>query len=61
MNENKLQLAQQDIDEALNTIEKLEKSIKTSNVSQDFVKKNFLELNKKLQDIEVLLKEEGIL
>ncbi|GAA0117135.1 hypothetical protein [Clostridium senegalense] len=61
MKENKLQLAQQDIDEALNTIEKLEKSIKTSNISQDFVKKNFLELNKKLQDIEVLLKEEGIL
>jgi len=61
MNENNLQLAQQDIDEALSTIEKLEESIKSNSASEDFVKKNFLELNKRLQDIEVLLKEEGIL
>lgn len=61
MKENNLQLAQKDIDEALYTIEKLEKSIKENALSEDFVKKNFLELTKKMQEIENLLKEEGIL
>ncbi|MGL4730783.1 MAG: hypothetical protein ACRCW0_04270 [Clostridium sp.] len=61
MNENNLQIAQKDIDDALSTIEKLEDSIKNNSVCEDFVKRNFLELNKKLQEIEVLLKEEGIL
>lgn len=61
MKENNLQLAQKDIDEALYTIEKLEKSIKEDALSEDFVKKNFLELTRKMQQIENLLKEEGIL
>lgn len=61
MKENNLQLAQKDIDEALCTIEKLEKSIKEDALSEDFVRKNFLELTKKMQGIENLLKEEGIL
>ncbi|ARC86905.1 hypothetical protein U732_2525 [Clostridium argentinense CDC 2741] len=61
MKENNLQLAQKDIDEALYTIEKLEKSIKEDALSEDFVKKNFLELTRKMQEIENLLKEEGIL
>ncbi|WP_461614073.1 hypothetical protein [Clostridium sp. Marseille-QA1073] len=61
MKENNLQLAQKDIDEALYTIEKLEKSIKEDALSEDFVRKNFLELTKKMQEIENLLKEEGIL
>ncbi|WP_291581370.1 hypothetical protein [Clostridium sp. UBA6640] len=61
MKENNLQLAQKDIDEALYTIEELEKSIKEDALSEDLVKKNFLELTKKMQEIENLLKEEGIL
>lgn len=61
MKENNLQLAQKDIDEALCTIEKLEKSIQENILSEDFVKKNFLELTKKMQEIENLLKKEGIL
>ncbi|GAA0121164.1 MAG: hypothetical protein KID00_09805 [Clostridium argentinense] len=61
MKENNLHLAQRDIDEALNTIEKLENSIKENVLSEDFVKKNFLELAKKMQEIENLLKKEGIL
>lgn len=61
MEENNLLLAQKDIDEALSTIDKLEESIKENILSEEFVKRNFLELNKKLENIEVLLKKEGIL
>jgi chromosome segregation ATPase len=61
MKEQNLKLAQKDIDEALSTIEELEKSIKENAVSEDAIKRNFMELSKKMQEIEDLLKEEGIL
>jgi len=61
MKEQNLKLAQQDIDEALCTIEELEKSLKENSVSEEIIKKNFIELSKKMQEIEDLLKEEGIL
>jgi len=61
MKEQNLKLAQQDIDEALCTIEELEKSLKENSISEDIIKKNFIELSKKMQEIEDLLKEEGIL
>ncbi len=61
MKEQNLKLAQQDIDEALCTIEELEKSLKENSISEDVIKKNFIELSKKMQEIEDLLKEEGIL
>ncbi|MGG7165141.1 hypothetical protein [Clostridium ihumii] len=61
MKENNLELAQKDIDAALSTIEKLEQGIRQNAISEDFVKKNFVELSKKLQDIESLLKEEGLI
>ena len=61
MKENNLELAQKDSDAALSTIEKLEQGIRQNAISEDFVKKNFVELSKKLQDIESLLKEEGLI
>lgn len=61
MKEQSLKLAQKDIDEALSTIEELEKSIQENSLSEDTIKENFLELSKKMQEIENILKEEGIL
>lgn len=61
MKEQNLKLAQQDIDEALCTIEELEKSLKENSISEEVIKQNFIELSKKMQEIEDLLKEEGIL
>ncbi|MGL4451296.1 MAG: hypothetical protein ACRCWM_06555 [Sarcina sp.] len=61
MNENNLKLAQDDIDEALRTIESLEESIDNGNVSKDILKDKFISLTEKVQKLEDVLKEEGIL
>ena len=61
MKEENLKLAQQDIDDALSTIEELERSLKENAVSEDTIKQNFIELSKKMQEIETILKQEGIL
>lgn len=61
MKEQNLKIAQKDIDEALSTIENLEKSLKENSLSEDKIKENFLELSRKMQEIEDILKEEGIL
>lgn len=61
MNENNLKLAQEDIDEALRTIESLEESIDNGNVSKDVLKDKFISLTEKVQKLEDVLKEEGIL
>jgi hypothetical protein len=61
MKEQNLKLAQKDIDEALSTIEVLEKSLRENSLSDDLIKENFLELSRKMQEIEDILKEEGIL
>lgn len=61
MNDNSLKHAQKEIDEALSTIEKLEETLKNDKVSEDLIKENFIALSKKVQEIEEVLKTEGIL
>ncbi|QAA30664.1 hypothetical protein [Clostridium manihotivorum] len=60
MDENNLKLAQQDIEEALAAVEEIEKSI-DENESKDGLKKKFIVLTEKVQQLEDILKTEGIL
>ncbi|WP_055071822.1 hypothetical protein [Clostridium massiliamazoniense] len=61
MDENKLKLAQADIDDAIKTIEDLESSIDNENVSTDLLKEKFVSLTEKVKELELVLKEEGII
>ncbi|QAT38879.1 hypothetical protein [Clostridium sp. JN-9] len=61
MEETKLVLAQKDIDEALALVENMEKSLKETHFSKENIKDNFTFLCSKLEEIEAILKEEGIL
>lgn len=61
MKEENLKLVQQDIDEALKTVEDLEEGIDNENMSKDDIKDRFLSLSNKLQQLEDILKTEGIL
>ncbi|MDO5038334.1 hypothetical protein [Clostridium sp.] len=61
MREENLKLVQQDIDEALKTVEALEEGIDKDEISRDDIKEKFLSLNNKLQQLEDILKTEGIL
>jgi len=61
MKEDNLKLAQKDIDDALDTIEALEKTIKEIPLSKDVLKESFYILSRKVDKIEDILKNEGIL
>ena len=61
MEKNNLKLAQKGIDDALDTINALEKSIKQTPISKDILKESFYTLSKKVDEIENILKNEGIL
>ena len=61
MREENLKLVQQDIDEALKTVEALEEGIDKDEISRDDIKEKFLSLNNKLQQLEDILKTESIL
>ncbi|MEG1002514.1 MAG: hypothetical protein RSD13_01190 [Clostridium sp.] len=61
MREENLKLAQQDIEEALRTVEDLEKGIDEDAISKDDIKEKFVSLSDKLQKLENILKTEGIL
>lgn len=61
MKEDNLKLAQKDIDEAVKAIEDLEEDLKSDNLSKDTVKEKFVFLSQKLQELETVLKNEGIL
>lgn len=61
MKEDNLKLAQKGIDDALDTIESLEKTIKEMPNPQNILKESFYTLSKKVDEIEALLKHEGIL
>lgn len=61
MDEKNLKLAQQDIDEALQTVEAIEKSLDSDGLSKDNLKKQFLVLTEKVQELEDILKTEGII
>jgi hypothetical protein len=61
MKEDNLKLVQQDIDVALATIEDMEEDLKNEALSKNDVKEKFMFLSQKLQELENLLKIEGII
>jgi hypothetical protein len=61
MKEDNLKLVQQDIDVALATIEDMEEDLKKEALSKNDVKEKFMFLSQKLQELENLLKIEGII
>jgi hypothetical protein len=61
MKEDSLKTLQKDIDEALETIETMENSLKTESLSKETVKEKFIFLSQKLQELETILKSEGLL
>lgn len=61
MKETNLKLAQKDIDEALSVIESMEESLTSQSLSKDVLKEKFVFLAEKVQKLESILKEEGIL
>lgn len=61
MKESNLKLAQQDIDEALKTVEEIETFVNNSDTTKDTLKEKFFSLSQKVQQLEDLLKNEGIL
>ncbi|MPQ43701.1 hypothetical protein [Clostridium tarantellae] len=60
MNENNLKLAQQDIEDALKAVENLEIKLNCNELSKDLLKEQFVMLTDKLQNLEDILKTEGI-
>lgn len=61
MKEDNLKLVQKSIDDALDTIEALEKTIKETPLSKDELKESFYILSEKVDKIEDILKHEGML
>lgn len=61
MKEANLKIAQQDIEDALKTVEDLEKFMNNDDLSKDIIKEKFVSLNEKVKKLEDILKTEGIL
>lgn len=61
MKEANLKLAQQDIEAALETVESIEQFINDDQLEKDVLKEKFVTLSEKVQELENLLKIEGIL
>jgi hypothetical protein len=61
MKEDNLRLAQKDIDEALSTIESMEKSLSEESLPKQDIKEKFIFLSTKVKKLEEILIEEGIL
>lgn len=61
MKESNLKAAQQDIEEAITAIEEMEKEIESKDLSKEDIKEKFVFLSDKLQKLESILKDEGIL
>ena len=61
MKEANLKLAQEDINSALEAVEDIEKVINDESVEKDVLKEKFVALSEKVQQLENLLKTEGIL
>jgi hypothetical protein len=61
MKEINLKTAQKDIEDALEAIETMEEILKTETPSKDSIKEKFVFLSGKVQQLENILKEEGIL
>ncbi|MFL0248402.1 hypothetical protein [Candidatus Clostridium stratigraminis] len=61
MKEDNLKKVQNDINEALETIEEMESNLNGEELVKDAVKEKFLILTKKLTELESILKSEGII
>ena len=61
MKEANLKLAQQDIDDALKTVDDMVSVIDGDDLSKDILKEKFLTLTEKVHELESILKTEGIL
>lgn len=61
MEDTNLKMAQQDIDDALKTVEDLELVATQANFSKDLLKEKFMSLNEKVKNLENILKIEGII
>lgn len=61
MNDSNLKIAQQDVEEALRTVEDMEKFINDNGSSKEQLKEKFICLSGKVQKIEDILKNEGII
>jgi len=61
MKQDNLKLAQKGIDDALDTIDALEKTIKETPLKNNILKESFYNLSRKVDEIEDILKNEGIL
>ena len=61
MKEANLKLAQEDINAALEAVEDIEKVINDESLEKDVLKQKFVALSEKVQQLENLLKIEGIL
>ena len=61
MKEANLKLAQEDINAALEAVQDIEKVINDESVEKDVLKEKFVALSEKVQQLENLLKTEGIL
>lgn len=61
MKESNLKLAQQDIEEALKTVGDMELLIDGNELPKEILKEKFIALTDKVQELEDILKTEGIL
>lgn len=61
MNDLNLKIAQQDVEEALKTVEAMEKVINYDHPSKEQLKEKFICLSNRVQNLENILKSEGIL
>jgi len=61
MKEINLKAAQQDVEDALSAVETIEEILKAETPSRDSIKEKFVFLSGKVQQLEDILKEEGIL
>ncbi|HCW04475.1 MAG TPA: hypothetical protein DGK91_08080 [Clostridium sp.] len=61
MDQNNLDMARQDIDEALKLIEDMEAALTAEESPKEIIKEKFSFLSKKVQELEDLLRSEGII
>lgn len=61
MKESNLKLAQKDIDDALKTVDDIVSVIDNADLSKEVLKEKFVTLTEKVQELENILKTEGIL
>ena len=61
MKESNLKIAQKDIDDALKTVEDIVSVLDNTDLPKNVLKEKFVTLTEKVQELENILKAEGIL